>query len=176
MNEKEFRFWLKRYNDHQNQEYAKNEHELSKTIRKQGYLTKEQFKKILDWKFGDFPARLKREKNLANQMNEESIKEITRTALESKDDLSRIMILYKLKGVKNAVASTILSFYDPKKNAVFDIHAWRELFGKEPKGFSSKPELLIEFLGVVRKLAEKHQVSARDVEKALFQKNYEDRI
>ena len=173
MNKKEIQFWLKQYNDCQKKEYAKMERELSKIIRRQGFLTKKQLQKLVEWKFGDYPARLKREKQLVQQMNEKTIQETTKLALGSVDDLTRIMVLYKLKGVRNAVASTILTFYDPKRNGVFDIHAWRELFGKEDRGFWSKPKLLIEYLIAIRKIAQKHQLSARDIDKALYQKNYD---
>ena len=173
MNKKEILFWLKRYNDYQKKEYAMTERELSKIIRKQGFLTKKQLEKLVEWKFGDYPARKKREVQLVKQMNESFIKQTTKLALESQDDLTRIRILYELKGVKNAVASTILAFYDPKKNGIFDIHSWRELFGKEDKKFWSKPKLLIKYLITIRKIAQRNQLTAREIDKALYQQNYE---
>jgi hypothetical protein len=69
------------------------------------------------------------------------------------------------------MASVILTFYDPKEYAVLDIHAWRELFGKEPQSLFQGPKCLLEFLRKVRLIARMHALDARTVEKALFQRN-----
>jgi hypothetical protein len=69
------------------------------------------------------------------------------------------------------MASVILTFYDPADYAVLDIHAWRELFGKEPQGLFQGPKYLLKFLQKVRLIARMHGLDARTVEKALFQRN-----
>jgi hypothetical protein len=68
----------------------------------------------------------------------------------------------------------VLTFYDPKNYGVFDIHVWREFFGKEPKGLFSTSNYYIKLLAELRTIAKKYDLNARTVEKAYFTKNYEN--
>ena len=72
-----------------------------------------------------------------------------------------------------AVASTILTFYNPKEYGVFDIHIWRELFGKEPKNLFTT-ENYLKLLAELRGLANKYGLDTRIVEKAFFKKNIDE--
>ncbi len=106
-------------------------------------------------------------------MDDAFIRQTIKDGLQSTDEEVRIRTLFRLKGVKNAVASVILTFYDPKNYGVFDIHAWRELFGKESEGFSSNAKLLLEFLEELRRMSRETRLDVRVVEKAVFKKNYD---
>jgi len=174
MNKQELLGWLEKYNREEDQKDRLCEIELGAILNNKKELSKQDFIRLLEWKFGTYPARLKREKNLAEQMTDDFIKKTVKEALYAEDEKERTEKLFKIKGVKNAVASVILTFYDPKNYGVFDIHAWRELFGKEPEGFSSSSKRLMEFLKEIRKLAVQYQMNARDIEKALYKKNYDE--
>ena len=85
----------------------------------------------------------------------------------------KLEFLLKFKGIGISTASVILTFYDPKNYGVFDIHVWRELFGKEPKNFS-KIDNYLKLLENLRKLSKKYWLDVRKIEKALFQKNLDE--
>jgi hypothetical protein len=76
-----------------------------------------------------------------------------------------------IKGVGLAVASVIWTFYDPSSYGVYDIHAWREFFGKEPRNLFSSFGNLMKFLSELREEARRLNLNARVVEKAYFKKN-----
>lgn len=67
----------------------------------------------------------------------------------------------------------ILAFYDPKDYGVFDIHAWRELMGKQPEDLFTL-ENLLRFLARLREEATMLKLDARMVEKAYFKKNLDE--
>ncbi|GAH72618.1 unnamed protein product, partial [marine sediment metagenome] len=57
---------------------------------------------------------------------------------------------------------------------VFDIHAWRELFGKEPKSLFTNMKNVFRFFERLREIALKIKFPCRDIEKALFKKNIDE--
>ena len=91
-------------------------------------------------------------------------------SLTTNDDTTRVKSLGDLNGVGPALASAILTFYDPKKYAVFDIHIWREMRGKEPKNLFTARNYL-KLLADLRRIASDYNLDVRTVEKALFKKN-----
>ena len=65
--------------------------------------------------------------------------------LKQTDDRTSLKALCSIKGVGPAVSSVILTFYNPNKYGVFDIHAWRELYGKEPANLFSNRQNVLKF-------------------------------
>ena len=84
-------------------------------------------------------------------------------------DFQRVELLKSLYGLGHTLASTILTFYDPKRYGVFDIHIWRELFLTKHTNLFAIPDYLI-LLGELRDIASQQNFNVRDVEKALFKK------
>ena len=66
-----------------------------------------------------------------------------------------------------------ITIVDPKKYAVFDIHIWREMYGKEPKNLFTT-ENYLKLLTDLRRIASNHSLDVRRVEKALFKKNVDE--
>ncbi len=95
-------------------------------------------------------------------------------AMTTPDEGLRLKELDELPGIGPAMVSVILTFYDPSKYGVLDIHVWRELFGPEPSGLFQGSRCLMLFLQDLRSIAARHSMRARTVEKALFQKNYDE--
>lgn len=147
------------------------EEELPKEIQKKGYLERADFEKLLSWKFSTMQGRLKRSLNLLAKNSNEDLIQKTSHAFALSDEKEKIEVLKSIKGVGNAVGSVILTFYDSRKYAVFDIHAWRELFGPEPKDYY-KTSRLIEFFEEIRRISKETGLTCREVEKAIFTKNY----
>jgi hypothetical protein len=176
VNKQEILRWSEKYyTDKEDHTDPTCEKELGDKLRASGELTKQEFMRLLEWKFSSRPGRLKREKSLANKMQESVIRETIKQALSMDGEDARIRKLLDLKGVGNAVASVILTFYDPKNYGVFDIHVYDEMFGTNPKtrpkDMSKNPERYIRLLQTLRQMATECGLDARTVEKALFKKN-----
>jgi thermostable 8-oxoguanine DNA glycosylase len=137
-----------------------------KSLGKQDFLTKAQLLEILTWKS---PRPLKR--YLAN--SEKDVKEITALAFSTKDDKMKAHILTALTGVNLPAASAILMFYNPTKFPVIDIRVWQQLHKAKlvdtnPKGQGFKLQEWEKYLTVIRSLAKELKLTARQVEKRLF--------
>jgi len=132
--------------------------------------------KIVEWKFEGLKGRKKRILKLVKQNDDgEIVNRISNFSfcLDSKYDAYKVDVLQTLYGVGTAVASTILTFYNPREYAVFDIHVWREVFGKEPKNLFTTQNYLT-LLSELRKIANKYGLDVRAVEKAFFKKNFDE--
>lgn len=142
------------------------------SLNSQGFLSKEQILKILMWKSP-------RPKRLYYSNSEKEINEITYQAFKTENDSLKIHILTALKGVSYPAASAILMFYDPKKFAVIDIRVWRQLYkarlvDSNPSGQNFSLKECEIFYQVIRKLANEMNLSARQVEKRIF--DYDKKI
>jgi hypothetical protein len=135
-------------------------------------LSKKDLLTLVRWKFDFFKGRMDKEIKMVEKISENEIRDAFKRAVNFTDEGSRIVALDALPGVGPAMVSVILTFYDPMNYGVLDIHAWRELFGRESKGFPNQRHLL-QFLYQLRRIARMHRLAARDVEKALFQRNFE---
>ena len=138
-------------------------------IKKTGYLDKEKTIRILKWKS---PRPL-----LRYESNSDSdFIDITKLAFETKDDRLKIHILTSLKGVSYPAASALLMFYDKKLFPVIDIRVWKELYhaglvtnNERGQGFTL--EQWWTYVGIIRELAKETNLTARQVEKRLFDYN-----
>jgi len=54
-----------------------------------------------------------------------------------------------------AVASAILTFYNPNKYGVIDIYAWKALYDEQRKSGDFKPEEYVRYLKDIREIATK---------------------
>lgn len=161
-------------------------------IWSQGYLTYDQLIEISDWKAG------RRNRRHIKKNAPENVIKVTRHALSFEDDELKVRVLHSpnLHGVRVPVASTILTFYNPKKYGVIDQHTSRSLyrnkeFFRSNLGFNSrffrKKKLVgftvddyMDYLSIIRRIAEKVseesgiEFTPRDVDKALWQEDKEN--
>lgn len=176
MTKKEIIYWRNKYNreeDLGDKSLKTLEKRLGRKFKKNKLVAKSDLIEIVKWKFQS-PQLVGRRKLILGYIakNRESIiKEKTKLAFDNKDDGFRLKKISELKGVGYALSTVILSFYDPKNYGVLDIHAWRELFGREPKDLFSKYKYTIKFIRKLRKISNKTKLPCRDIEKALFKKN-----
>lgn len=163
----------KKYDREEDQWNSSLEQQLGNRFRSSKEVSKENLIEVLKWKFATNKHRLKRELNLIEELDDSTIRQLSRHAFDSLSDTSRINNLMEIRGVGLAVASTILTFYDPKNYGVFDIHIYDEIFGttSRTRPVSQNPELYIKLLARLRRMADKHHLDVRVVEKALFKKN-----
>jgi len=166
--------WSKKY-DVEYPWWTQKEKELGDKLRRSKELTKDDLVEVVEWKFKDLPRRKARILGLIAKNDDTEIRRISRHifGLSSKDDSYKVNSLCILYGVGPAVASTILTFYNPKTYGVFDIHIWRELFGKEPEDLFTT-ENYLKLLAELRRIANKYGLDTRTVEKAFFKKNVDE--
>jgi hypothetical protein len=173
----EILFWKTKYNKEEDLYNRGEEEQLRNIFQKKGFMSKEDFIKILEWKFqGRLIGRQKRMINLLKNCDSKTIEEISKQAFSSKDDLQRITLLSNIPAIKNSLSSVVLTFYDPENYGILDIHSWRELFGKEPKDIFSNKKRAIEFFRALREISKENNFSCREIEKALFKKNLDEGI
>lgn len=135
------------------------------SIKKEGFLTKEQGLKILKWKS---PRPLKHYSKNSNA----DFEKITRLAFKQNDEKLKIHILTALIGVKYPSASAILMFLD-QNYPVLDIRVWKQLYRLKyvktnPNGLNFTLAEWETYLKVIRKLANANNTTARQIEKKLF--------
>lgn len=171
MEKEEILYWNRKY-DADHPWWTLKEKEIGDRLRIAKELTKDDLVEIVEWKFKDLEGRRKKVLALIEQNNDEEIRSISKCVFGSgyKHDAQKVDLLRTLHGVGVAVASTILTFYNPREYCVFDIHVWRELFGKEPLDLYTT-ENYLKVLSKLRKEAEKYNLDVRIVEKAYFKKN-----
>lgn len=155
--------------------WIRQEKELGYKFRTRKELTKDDLVEVVKWKFDTLAGRKKRILGLVARNEDKEIRRVTNLALSSpsSSDFYKVNTLCKIYGVGPSLASTILTFCNPKEYGVFDIHVWRELFGKE-QGFLFTTKNYLKLLDALRKIAKKCDLDVRVVEKALFKKNIEE--
>lgn len=172
INKTDLLYWLNKYSDNETIEQKTVEQKLTKSFQEKGFADKKEMVELLNWKFETtMKPRLKRELNLIEKIPEEQIIEKTTNAFKIQNEEYKIEILKSIKGVGNAVCSVVLTFQNPNRYGVFDIHAWRELFGKEDKNYYFTTKALIQFFERLRCISNDTGLTCRDVEKAIFTKN-----
>jgi hypothetical protein len=107
--------------------------------------------------------------------NAPDIEESLADAFRIQDEPARINALCKIPGIGPVLASAILTFTSPGTYAPLDCHAWNALgylgFHLPKKGISNgsfTTAELLEFLKIVRKLAEEKTTTPTEIHKALY--------
>lgn len=161
-----------KYNEEEDQWNAKLESNLGRKFREKEELTKNDLKEVINWKFATNQHRLKRSMNLIRDLKDIDIRRLSREAFRSKDDKSKIEHLMEIRGVGPAIASSILTFLNPERFCIFDIHIYDEIFGTNSKTRPNfKASHYLNLLEKMREIANLNGVNTRDVEKAYFKKN-----
>jgi len=134
--------------------------------RARGYLTPGELEAACRWKSPRAIA-------LVRSNNAPKVRAATRRAFAARNEIARLDELLTLRGVSVATASAILTMLDPRRYAVLDIRCWQLLHAmgavtgnRAGTGFTATN--WSEFISVVRQLAKRFGVKARDVERALF--------
>jgi hypothetical protein len=171
-------YWLGRYNKEEDLYNTGVEQELRDKFQKNHQMTLEDLKRIVEWKFATLPGRKKRVFNLLRTVDDDYVRKVSELAFETDDDKTRLTLLCSIRGVGNALSSTILAFYDPNRYGVLDIHDYREIFGltlrDDPKDLFTNQKHVHALFQALRKISGETGLCCRDVEKALFKKNYEE--
>ena len=128
------------------------------------YLDKDHFVELCMWKSP-------RQKSRYESNGSPLVEKATRLAFDLDEEILKLYVLMALEGVGVPVASTILHFLQPEGFAIFDVRARGTLLGAglwhRRKGDQSVAAW-IEYLAIMRRLAVRHRVSLRSLDKALF--------
>jgi hypothetical protein len=132
--------------------------------RRRGYYTREEFLTVCEWKTSR--SRPKVERNPAA-----TVERNTRQALGAADEGERMHALIQLEGVGVPTASTLLHFARPDDYPILDVRALESL---GQNGRSVYPVAYwLDYLHACRRLAQRHGVSVRTLDKALWQHSKE---
>ena len=138
-----------------------------KVVRKRGFYTRREFCAACHWKSPR--ARRHYEAN-----TREAIERTTRRAFASRSERERVELLETLRGVSAPMASALLTLADPKRYGVIDIRVWQLLYrfkavSTRPSGVGFAFNHWYRYLMLLRHHARRLDVSARAVERTLFQ-------
>ena len=135
-------------------------------VRKRGYVTKPELVKICRWKS---PRAIKH----IQRNHAEIIKKITKAAFASRSEQKKLSLLTSLYGVSIPMASSILMLTNPARYGVIDIRVWQLLYEmgtvkSNPDGIGFDFKQWYWYLMILRSFARKYKVTARDIERTLF--------
>lgn len=166
--------WKSRY-DQEHPWWVQEEQKIRTTIQKHQEIDQNTLHQIFHWKFLTLRGREILIKGYLEEHSDEEIRIITKRALSlpTYQDNKRIKTLRRLYGIGIALASTILTFYDPQNYGIYDIHVYREMYGPEPSTIFALNKHYIQMLQDLRRLSKRFQLPVRTIEKALFKKNLE---
>jgi serine/threonine protein phosphatase PrpC len=175
MEKQEILNWCGKH-DSQYAPWIQKEREIGNKLRKTKELTKADLIEIIKWKFEGLEGRKKRELNHVANIHEQVLKNVSNIvfSLDTSQDKYKVKLLCVFDGIGGAVASTILTFFDPENYGVFDIHVWREIFGKDAKSLDYSPRNYVKLLSKLREIANRYGLEVRTVEKAFYKKNYDE--
>ncbi len=132
---------------------------LGEVARATGYLTREQFLNIAEWK-------TKRSKSRCRKNSEEFVRAVTSSALASDEPRFKIEVLRLLDGVDWATASVVLHFCDREKWPILDFRAFWSLGEEVPRNLDF--DSWQNYTSFTRELAQEWSVSMRTLDMALW--------
>lgn len=139
--------------------------QLGKDITRRGWLNRKEFLAICLWK-----SRRPKRWYLSN--TEEFIVDKTKLALSEEDEVEKIKHLTDLQGVRIPTASAILSVCDPYSYPIIDERCVQSLKALGVIDWEIITEKnWVEYLEIIRELANIHHKKAREIEKGLFAYN-----
>jgi hypothetical protein len=134
--------------------------------RRRGYLTSGELEAVCRWKSSRAIRYIR-----ANSHHR--VLSATRAALSTRSESARLLALLQLQGVSVPMASALLTLVDPRRYGVIDIRVWQLLFAigavrENQRGVGFSLAQWLQFLAVLRHLSARLGVTARDVERTLF--------
>jgi hypothetical protein len=170
----DFLLWSRKY-DKAFGWQVQRERELGSRFRKNKQLSVADLAAVVEWQFKAEPDKLARAKELVSRNGEEKTVRVTSQALclPVADDMFRLNCLLSLEGVSPVLASVVLAFFDPRRFGIFDLRVWKPLLGNAAPGLYT-PQNYVRFLEALRKTAAKHNLDARQIDKALYKKSFDE--
>lgn len=141
---------------------------VGRKIQSKGYATMKELLELVKWKF---PISI-RHVNIPNN-TEDDVRKLTAIVLnEDLSDSQRVRVLTALTGIRERMASAILTLIYPNQYGTFDVNARKAL---ENLGFIKDGALsdyrlrdYMEYLKIIRKISRKIKCTPRDIDRALY--------
>jgi len=164
---------LVRKHDEENIWWIEQEKIVGDELKTTMKLSKDNLLRIIEWKFESNALVKKVQLNRAKKLDGNQLENVSNQVfnLDTNHDREKILLLCKFNGIGPAVASVILTFFDPENYCVVDFHVYEEVFGVRPEPLT--PEKYVRLLRRFREEAKTHHLRVRDIEKAYFLKNCE---
>ncbi len=175
LDKKDIVAWSKRYDKDQGM-WAQREQELGAKFRKNRQITLEELVLVVEWKFQGAEHKKEKVVEVITKNGPEVIQHFSNQAfnVQGEEDVFRMNSLMMINGVSPVLASVILAFFDPRNYGVFDVRVWRGLLGNEPANLFTTQNYL-RLLVSLRKVASKHNLDARVIDKAYYKKSFDAR-
>ncbi|QCX38660.1 hypothetical protein FF125_09525 [Aureibaculum algae] len=146
-------------------ELEKQIFQMGKEIKNRGWLEKSEFLTICLWKS-------RRPKRLYDLNSNDEIMSNSKLSFAEKDELKKIKILTKLKGVQIPTASAILSVFNPGIYPIIDERCIQSLkYLKIINWKTINAKNWIGYLKIIRDWSKKNNKTAREIEKGLYAYN-----
>ncbi len=174
LDKKDIVAWSRRYDKDQGP-WAQKEQELGAKFRKNKSLSLQDLMTIVEWKYQDAEQKKDKVLQAVAKNDEATVQRLTSQAfsVQGQEDTFRINRHTKINGVSPGLASVILAFYDPKDYGVFDVRVWQGLLGNAPANLFTVQNYL-RLLSSLRKVASKHNLDARVIDKAYYKKSLDE--
>jgi len=159
--------WIDYFEDNIiNLEDLRFEQSTGLALRNANAISKDQLSSIIEWRFGDKKHYFSRVSRILESVDDQEIKEVTRTALALSLDYYKMTLLCAIPGVGPVLASIILALYNPHEYGIFDREVWNQLFPDEKADMSV--EGYLRMLEGLRKLSKDYKVPVRVIGQALL--------
>ena len=152
---RELGYWAERY-DYDEKLIAP----IVPTVRRRGFLTKQEFLAVCRWKTPRSQPRCRTN-------SPDLIREVTRCALSTSAERLRIEVLTILEGVGWPTASVILHFFHSDPYPILDFRALWSLKTHIPNVYSF--DFWRQYTGYCRNLSKRCGISMRTLDHALWQ-------
>jgi hypothetical protein len=150
--------YAERYSD------SENDGDLRAALRpqilKRGFLTRNEFLQICEWK-------TRRSKSRCAQNSAFAVETISRAALATSDESLKMDLFRTFTGVEWPTASTLLHFGDRRPYPILDYRALWSLGYDKPPHYTMA--FWLEYLAFTRRLARRLKHDIRTLDRALWQ-------
>lgn len=160
--------YAERYDRRYRRQDSKVEADMKRLLRRQRYLTRKELIKIGRWKS---PRAIHHYESREN--DERMVRAVTKFSFSADSERARIQSLLVLKGVNWPLASTILHFAFPDVYPIMDFRVIESLGWDRPASYTF--DFWEKYWREIRKMARRCRQPIRDIEKALWQYNKENR-
>jgi len=151
--------WSRRY-DYTTRVPESTVAEKGKKMQEQGHLTLRQIAQICEWK-------TTRSKSMVQKNTDAFVREVTSACSDSETEQFRISVLTLLHGVGWPTASVVLHFGHEDRYPIIDVRALESFGVEEPSSYSF--DLWWPYVQACRRLADRNELTMREVDQALWQ-------
>ncbi len=148
--------------------------QVSKRFEDDGTLEPFDFFAIVVWKSNRAKTKIKKGLEKAGKSVSELMAEVSQ-AVSLKD---KVRILWDIDGIGLSIASAILAVCYPEVFTVLDYRVWEVLTKAAVQGLPTRsswyPEDYLQYCEVCRRLADRMDLSLRDLDRALWAKSWRD--